>query len=145
MSRVGLRNADYTNSKHSLEIRSSDVYTDKNVNENIEIETGMEKYTIAQDDHEYDNKTEISNKTVGGMAVEPYQYNDIEEAPPLLEVGDNQNENNDSIDSSVQGREDASWFWSHLDTKKNTAGPESLDASTMYWPKDFLQFLETGM
>merc|ERR1712082_575675 len=53
LSRVGLRNADYTNSKHSLEIRSNDVYTNKNVNENIEIEAGMENYTIAQDDYEY--------------------------------------------------------------------------------------------
>ena len=98
MSRVGLRNANYTNSTHSLEIRSNDVYTDKNVNENIEIETCMEKYTIAQDDHEH----EIGNKTVGG--IEPYQYKDIEEAPPLLEIRDSQNENNDSVNNSEQGR-----------------------------------------
>ena len=80
----------------------------------------MEKYTIVQDDHEFDNKTEIGNKTVGGMAVEPYQYEDIEEAPPSLDVRDSQIENNDGVNNSEQGREGK--FKDNIEGKFNEQG-----------------------
>ena len=75
MSRVGLRNADYRNSIHSLGTKSNDIYTDS-VNENIDL-TRMRKYTTAQENHESD-KTKIGKKMVGGMAAEPYQHNERE-------------------------------------------------------------------
>ena len=118
MSRVGL-NAGHMNPTHSLEIRSNNDDTDKQVKENTEPDTVVEKYRKVPHNHELDDEIEMSNKMVGGM-VTPYQLNDTEEAPPLL-IRDDQNENNDSINRSI-------WYWSQLDTRKKTDRSEGLEA-----------------
>ena len=118
MSRVGL-NAGHMNPTHSLEIRSNNDDTDKQVKENTEPDTVVEKYRKVPHNHELDDEIEMSDKMVGGMA-KPYQLNDTEEAPPLL-IRDDQNENNDSINRSI-------WYWSQLDTRKKTDRSEGLEA-----------------
>ena len=78
----------------------------------------------------YKNKTdELGNYTEGGMAAtKPYQNNDIERDLPLLEVRCTQNENDKSVNNSVQGKEDKldDFDVIHLESVR-PAKPESYD------------------